>query len=351
MGLNYAVGLPTVGEFGDVRRLVGMGVAAERSGWDGVHLWDHLLYHDPSWPVTNSVVAASAIAAATERVRIILTIVLPRRQVQDVAQETLALDELSGGRLTVVPIIGSVDREFSDFGLDADMRARGRALDERLAGLKELWAAWGGRQIPIWCGGLWPNRAGLRRAARFDGAMPIYQHQRERNVSIDEFRATVAFVRGEMAGRGSADATVEGRGEIASQGGADPTAKGRGEMASQGGTASAAEGRGEMAGERGTEATALSRGRIAERGGADATAEWRGEMAGLGSAGTGRGSSQPNMFDFVLEGATEAATAADQTAAYSAAGLTWWIEALGYWRGGVAFAGKRISHGPVDSGS
>jgi alkanesulfonate monooxygenase SsuD/methylene tetrahydromethanopterin reductase-like flavin-dependent oxidoreductase (luciferase family) len=312
MGLNYAVGLPTVGEFGDVRRLVEMGVAAERSGWDGVHLWDHLLYHDPSWPVTNSVVAASAIAAATERVRIVLTIVLPRRQVQDVAQETLALDELSGGRLTVVPIIGSVDREFSDFGLDADMRARGRALDGRLAELKELWAAWGGRQIPIWCGGLWPNRAGLRRAARFDGAMPIYQHQRERNVPIEEFRATVAFVRGEMAGRDGADATAQGRGEMAGRGGADATAQGRGEAA--------------------------------ERGRAGTTAQGSAETTSVGRGEAGE-------FDFVLEGATEAAAAADQTAPYSAAGLTWWIEALGYWRGGVAFAGKRISHGPVDLGS
>ena len=259
MGLKYAVGLPTVGEFGDVRRIVELGIAAERHGWDGVHLWDHLLYHDPDWPVANAVVAASAIAAATQRVRIILTVVLPRRQVQDVAQETAALVVLSGGRLTVLPIIGSLDREFTDFGLDADLKARGRALDERIDRLTALWAEWGAGRIPIWCGGLWPHRPGLRRAARFDGAMPIYENQRERNVPLDEFAATVAFVRDE-------------------------------------------------------------------------------------SARQPRPVNRP--YDFVLEGATDPATAHEQTAPYAEAGLTWWIEALGYWRGGVAFASERIGQGP-----
>ncbi|MBM2616101.1 LLM class flavin-dependent oxidoreductase [Actinoplanes sp. LDG1-06] len=254
MGLRYAAGLPTVGEFGDVRKLVELGVSADRHGWDGVHLWDHLLYHDPADPVTNSVVAASAIAAATERVQILLTVVLPRRQAQDVAQEAAALDQLSGGRLTLIPIIGSVDEEFTEFGLDADMRVRGKALDERIRVMRELWERWGTRRIPIWCGGLWPNRAGLRRAARNDGAMPIFHEQRERNVPVEEFGDVVSFLRGEGAGTG---------------------------------------------------------------------------------------------FDLVLEGATEVSTAAEQTSPYGETGLTWWIEALGYWRGGVGFAAERISQGPV----
>ncbi|MCO8269688.1 LLM class flavin-dependent oxidoreductase [Actinoplanes sp. TRM 88003] len=260
MGLKYAVGLPTVGAFGDVRRLVELGVAAERHGWDGVHLWDHLLYHEPDWPVTNTVVAASAIAARTERVRIIVTVVLPRRPVQDVAQETAALNVLSGGRLTVLPIIGSLDREFTDFGLDADPRTRGRALDEGIEQLIDLWAEWGAGRIPIWCGGMWPNRPGLRRAARFDGAMPLYEHQRDRNVPLEEFAATVAYVREE-------------------------------------------------------------------------------------SARHQRLVNQP--YDFVLEGATDAATAVEQTAPYAKAGLTWWIEAFGYWRGGPAVAADRIAQGPT----
>ncbi|MEV4622716.1 LLM class flavin-dependent oxidoreductase [Asanoa sp. NPDC049573] len=153
MGLRFAVGLPTVGAFGDVRALTDLAVRADRHGWDGVQLWDHLLVEEPGWPVTSSTVAAAAIAASTSRIRIILTVVLPRRQVQDVAQDLAAIHALSGGRLTVLAIIGSLDQEYAAFGLDPDLRARGRALDDRLDTLTRLWADWNVGQIPIWCGG------------------------------------------------------------------------------------------------------------------------------------------------------------------------------------------------------
>ena len=81
MSVLHAVGLPNVGVFGSVPALVELAVLAEHSGWDGAHLWDHLLYHDPEWPVASPVATAAAVAAATERVRIVLTLTLPRRQV------------------------------------------------------------------------------------------------------------------------------------------------------------------------------------------------------------------------------------------------------------------------------
>jgi alkanesulfonate monooxygenase SsuD/methylene tetrahydromethanopterin reductase-like flavin-dependent oxidoreductase (luciferase family) len=247
------VGLPNVGTFGDVDVLVGLAVEAERHGWDGVHLWDHLLFDEPGWPVVSPVVAASAIAARTSRVRIILTTTLPRRQVQDVAQDAAAIDALSGRRLTLVPVLGSVDREYSDFGLDPDLRARGRALDERLARLPELWAEWGVPVVPIWCGGRWPRRAGLRRAARWQGAMPIFEETRDGVVvPLPTFEEAASFVR---------------------------------------------------------------------------------DLA-------------PDGLDIALEGATEGAADADRVAAYAEAGATWWIEALGWWRGDLAAARARVAAGP-----
>jgi alkanesulfonate monooxygenase SsuD/methylene tetrahydromethanopterin reductase-like flavin-dependent oxidoreductase (luciferase family) len=252
MDLRYAVGLPTVGEFGDIGALTSLAISAEQHGWDGVHLWDHVLYHEPGWPVTSSIVTAAAIAAATSRVRIILTLVLPRRQVQDVAQDTAAIDALSGRRLTLLTTIGSMDREYTEFGLDPSPRTRGRLLDERLKSLIDLWSQSGSPRIPIWCGGRWPNRAGLRRAARFDGAMPTFPDQRSRNAAVDDFRDAAAYVRDLAAGRP----------------------------------------------------------------------------------------------DIALEGATESASAAAHIVPYAAAGLTWWIEALGWWRGDRAFAASRISEGP-----
>jgi alkanesulfonate monooxygenase SsuD/methylene tetrahydromethanopterin reductase-like flavin-dependent oxidoreductase (luciferase family) len=198
--MRRAIGLPTVGEFGDVRTLLELAVAAEEHGWEGVQLWDHVLYHEPGWPVTSSTVTAAAIAAATRRLRIILTVVLPRRQVQDVAQDTAAIHTLCGGRLILVPAIGSMDSEYTEFGLDPDLRARGRALDERLARLVELWERWNVPRIPIWCAGRWPNRAGLRRAARYDGAMPTFAGLPSQNVPVDEFAQAVSFVREIAAG-------------------------------------------------------------------------------------------------------------------------------------------------------
>jgi hypothetical protein len=50
-------------------------------------------------------------------------------------------------------------------------------------------------------------------------------------------------------------------------------------------------------------------------------------------------------FDVGLEGWTEPATAAGTIAPYADAGMTWWIEAMGWWRGGVDEARKRIDAG------
>src|SRR5262245_29299287 len=81
--LRYAAGLPVVGEFGDPAVLLDLAVAAEENGWDGVYLWDHLLYSEATWPVANPVVCLAAIAARTTRVRLgILMTALPRRRVQ-----------------------------------------------------------------------------------------------------------------------------------------------------------------------------------------------------------------------------------------------------------------------------
>src|SRR5215203_86892 len=193
MSVRHAVGLPNVGVFGSVPALVELAVLAEHSGWDGVHLWDHLLYHNAEWPVASPVATAAAVAAATQRVRIVLTLTLPRRQVQDVAQDTAGIAALASGRLTVLGIIGSMDREFTEFGLDPDLKARGRALDERLARLQELWRQWGAPEIPLWCGGRWPRKAGLRRAARFDGVLLTFADQRNSTVPVETFADAVAL--------------------------------------------------------------------------------------------------------------------------------------------------------------
>jgi hypothetical protein len=53
-----------------------------------------------------------------------------------------------------------------------------------------------------------------------------------------------------------------------------------------------------------------------------------------------------SAIDIALEGTTTAPSAAAQVAPFAAAGMTWWIEALGWWRGGIPAAASRIEDGP-----
>jgi alkanesulfonate monooxygenase SsuD/methylene tetrahydromethanopterin reductase-like flavin-dependent oxidoreductase (luciferase family) len=271
--VRYAVGLPTVGEFGDPGTLVELAVAAESAGWDGVYLWDHVLYRVPAWPVANPTVTAAAIAARTGRIRLgVLMCALPRRRVQVVAREVASLDRLSGGRLVFGAGLGSMDTEYAAFGEDPDPRARAAALDAGLAALAGLWSGEPVELVPgqpvrmlptpvqrprppVWCAGRWPNRAGFRRGARWDGSMPTFTgYGRDRPVPVELFAEVVAYL-----------------------------------------------------------------------------AERRGALAG---------------FDVALEGSSDGPDAAGVVVPYAAAGLTWWVEAMGWWRGGVAHARDRIGAGP-----
>lgn len=93
---------------GDVGTLLPLAVAAERHGWDGVHLWDHPLHDEPDWPVASPVVAASATAAATGRQRILLLvgrwrvlrhITASPSRIGDIAKAALVLTHFEHGYL------------------------------------------------------------------------------------------------------------------------------------------------------------------------------------------------------------------------------------------------------------
>jgi alkanesulfonate monooxygenase SsuD/methylene tetrahydromethanopterin reductase-like flavin-dependent oxidoreductase (luciferase family) len=47
-------------------------------------------------------------------------------------------------------------------------------------------------RVPVWVAGYWPNKAPMRRAARWDGMFPIYD--RFGVGKLDEFSESVAFV-------------------------------------------------------------------------------------------------------------------------------------------------------------
>jgi alkanesulfonate monooxygenase SsuD/methylene tetrahydromethanopterin reductase-like flavin-dependent oxidoreductase (luciferase family) len=156
---------------------------AERRGWDGFFVWDHVAYREPVKALADPWVTLAAVAMRTERV-VIGPLVTPiaRRRPHQLARETVTLDRLSRGRLVLGVGLGSeVTPEFHPdrFGEEGDMKARARLLDE---GLDRLLAYWGGEfeprpmqrpRIPIWVAARWPRRKPLRRAARYDGLFPI----------------------------------------------------------------------------------------------------------------------------------------------------------------------------------
>jgi alkanesulfonate monooxygenase SsuD/methylene tetrahydromethanopterin reductase-like flavin-dependent oxidoreductase (luciferase family) len=194
--MKFGVFLPNFGPFGDPDALVQLAVDAERSGWQGFFIWDHIqLDGAATGPIVDPWVALTAVAAATSSLRIGTMITpLARRRPWKVARETVTLDRFSKGRLTLGVGLGyPPEDEFGTFGEETDDQVRAAKLDE---GLEILDGLWSGQEldhdgehykitgaefqprpvqkprIPVWCGGWWPNRRPFRRAARWDGVAP-----------------------------------------------------------------------------------------------------------------------------------------------------------------------------------
>jgi alkanesulfonate monooxygenase SsuD/methylene tetrahydromethanopterin reductase-like flavin-dependent oxidoreductase (luciferase family) len=193
--MRYGLHVPDFGAFGDARVLAGLARDAEASGWHGLFLWDHLLFCEPDHnDHVDPWVALTAVAASTEHL-MLGTVVTPlaRRLPWEVARQTVSLQNFSNGRLVLGVGLGDpVEWDFRFFGDDTDPRVRAEKLDEGLAILTGLWSGerfgFSGTHytlepmtflprpvapIPVWVGGAWPNRRPFRRAAGFDGVVPL----------------------------------------------------------------------------------------------------------------------------------------------------------------------------------
>ena len=137
--MKFAINLPNFGTFADTRLLADLAAEAEAHGWDGFFLWDHT--RPGTLPVADPWIALTAIALATERIRLgPMVVPLPRRRPEEVARQCVALDHLSNGRLILGVGIGDdLWREFSAFGHELDAVKRGQMLDEALEVLTGLW--------------------------------------------------------------------------------------------------------------------------------------------------------------------------------------------------------------------
>ena len=195
--MRFGIYAPNFGEFSDPHKLLTLARMAEAAGWDGFFLWDHLLLsRTVSIPVTDAWIVLAAVAASTTRIRLgPLITPVARRRPWKLAREALALDHLSHGRLILGVGLGAPpEPEFQCFGEDPDDRVRAEKLDEGLSIVNGLWSGepltHRGKhytvdvvsflpqcvqqpRVPIWVAGMLPNKAPLRRAARWDGVFPL----------------------------------------------------------------------------------------------------------------------------------------------------------------------------------
>ena len=145
----------------DLGGLVAMAVEAERAGFDGVMVSEHIVLglgadtdgppgdprdyalpgnQDPATPWPSSLLLLAAIASVTSRVRLIASAVIPPlRHPLLIAKELATLDLLSHGRLVVQPTVSWHRAEYDALGVPFE--DRGARLDEHLETWAALWRA------------------------------------------------------------------------------------------------------------------------------------------------------------------------------------------------------------------
>jgi alkanesulfonate monooxygenase SsuD/methylene tetrahydromethanopterin reductase-like flavin-dependent oxidoreductase (luciferase family) len=212
--MHFGISIPAFADFSDPRVLAEAAHDAEEAGWDGFFLWDAIFFDPTFHPMADPWVSLAAVALRTQRMRI-GTLVTPiaRRRPWKLARETVTVDRLSNGRLTLGVGLGDPAQwDFGFFDEVTDPKLRARRLDEGLDILTGLWTAqpfqYEGEQfhvkevtfrptpvqsprIPIWVGGWWPNKPPLRRAARWDGVCPV---KGGGSITPDEWRELLAYI-------------------------------------------------------------------------------------------------------------------------------------------------------------
>ena len=194
--VKFGLYVPNFGKSSYPQNLIDMSVEAEKAGWDGFFLWDHLVEWDKRLPLSDSLTTLAGVAARTKKIKIGTTLSpIPRYKPWAVARQTTTLDHLSNGRMILSVGLGAVEScDYARFGENPDNRVLAEKLDESLEIITGLWSGkkfdFKGKhyrvkptvflptpkqrpRIPIWVGGFWPRRGPFIRAAKWDGVLPL----------------------------------------------------------------------------------------------------------------------------------------------------------------------------------
>jgi alkanesulfonate monooxygenase SsuD/methylene tetrahydromethanopterin reductase-like flavin-dependent oxidoreductase (luciferase family) len=218
--LRFSINIPNFGDFADAETVAKVASATEAAGWDALFVWDHVV-HDKRYRRSfgDPWMLLTAAALATTRIKLgPMVTPLPRRRPQQIARQVSTLDNLSGGRVIFgAGLGGPIEDEYASFGEPTDPRLLAERLDEGLHLLDRYWSGEAvthdGRhykvhdvmllptpvqrpRVPIWIGGFWPHRRPMRRAAAWDGAIPLFQSALHGHPPpVGEVRDLVAYVR------------------------------------------------------------------------------------------------------------------------------------------------------------
>ena len=179
--------------------------AAERAGFEGIALMDHLvppLAEDQ--PMYEALTTATWLAAHTETLKLgHLVLCDALRHAPVLAKQAVTLDHASGGRFELGIGWGSVPQELVDFGITtAGAAVRAAHLRETLATLRELWD---GRQqptpltaIPIVIGGAGPKTVAMvgDYADWWNVPLHLLDHLDERRAAAGRARLSVQLMVG-----------------------------------------------------------------------------------------------------------------------------------------------------------
>lgn len=175
--MKVGIGLPTTIPGARPDQILDWARRAERAGFSTLGTLDRLVY-----PNYEPLVALGAVAAVTERIGLLTSVLLlPYRQnAAVVAKQAATLHELTGGRFTLGVGLGSRDDDYTASGVP--MEGRGQRFEEMLAQIRRLLD---GEEVGF-AGGVGPDvsqnppglivggsvDAAFRRAARYgDGWM------------------------------------------------------------------------------------------------------------------------------------------------------------------------------------
>jgi alkanesulfonate monooxygenase SsuD/methylene tetrahydromethanopterin reductase-like flavin-dependent oxidoreductase (luciferase family) len=204
--VRYGICVSNIDSYSDARAVAEVAQAAEKAGWEGLFVWDHLAF---VWgrPSADPWVVLTACAVATSRILLGTAVTpVPRRRVQNLAHTVATLDRLSGGRVVFGAGLGGNRGEFERFGEDFSRARRLELLDEGLSALRRWWdgdevAGVTLRPLPlghvsIWIGGNSDDL--LARAARFDGWIANSAGPEGVRLSPEEIAAAATGVGGEV---------------------------------------------------------------------------------------------------------------------------------------------------------